>query len=584
MPITQSWVGYLDRSYEQIKRSMISRLVTHSPEITDHTESNILIVIISMFAGMGEMLGLYIDSIAREAFLSTARKYESVIKLVRLINYQVKARNYATADVIFQVKNVSGVLITPASPIVIPKNTILTSPNNNLEFVTLDNITIPTGISTVYAKAGEFAEQTGVILGETTGANNQNFILPNNYVHNSITIVIDGEDWVAYNSFGLMVVDTKGFVVNILEDGNAYVFFGDGVNGEVPITGNDVIADFKTSNGLLGNLPPNSITSITSVIAMGVGEVLHVTNPNYAVGGLDFESLENIRDRAPRSIRTLERAVTYQDYLDLCLMVLGVGAAELKYCCGKFIDIYIIPSSKGIATLQLLQNVREYLECRKMITTQLNIQPAGLTRIWVKANIYGKPLSLSTAIYDQVVNALDAEFGFPKIKINRKIAISDIIAEVESLSTVDRIEISEVRVEPFARPTEATVNPLNITFLTLPQTTVKRTYKIIYNGASFEIYKDTYFLTTLALATNYADGTVANFRINAAVYTTGDTWEFTSFPSYPEIFPLNLISIDDFSAPIIDVGPLVTTGTPRTIFGDLTIITQSSTNSCLPPC
>ena len=51
MKLTQNWVGYLDRSYEQIKRSCLKRLGTIAPEISDHSESNPFIIILPMFSG-----------------------------------------------------------------------------------------------------------------------------------------------------------------------------------------------------------------------------------------------------------------------------------------------------------------------------------------------------------------------------------------------------------------------------------------------------------------------------------------------------------------------------------------------------
>ncbi len=78
MALDNPWVGYITRSYQQIKDSLLSRMVTNNPEITDHSESNILVIIIGMFAGIAEMLGYYIDNMAREAFIATARKFTSM--------------------------------------------------------------------------------------------------------------------------------------------------------------------------------------------------------------------------------------------------------------------------------------------------------------------------------------------------------------------------------------------------------------------------------------------------------------------------------------------------------------------------
>jgi uncharacterized phage protein gp47/JayE len=97
----------------------------------------------------------------------------------------------------------------------------------------------------------------------------------------------------------------------------------------------------------LGNVPPETLTHVKyNPSTASRSTNLTVTNPDYASGGADFESMEDIRNRAPRSLRSLDRAVTYQDYIDIALQVVGVGAAEVSYCCGKYVSVYIVPGYK----------------------------------------------------------------------------------------------------------------------------------------------------------------------------------------------------------------------------------------------
>ena len=55
MKIAQKWVGWASRSYEQIKRSALDRLVASNPELTDHSESSPLVILIDIFAGIAEV-------------------------------------------------------------------------------------------------------------------------------------------------------------------------------------------------------------------------------------------------------------------------------------------------------------------------------------------------------------------------------------------------------------------------------------------------------------------------------------------------------------------------------------------------
>jgi len=415
---------------------------------------------------------------------------------------------------------------------------------------------------------------------------NQKFQLSSKYVHNSLQITIGGDIWPLYNSFGLMGPTTKGAVVQIDENGDAALVFGDGINGLIPPISQTVYGDYKESEGISGNLPPNTLTVIQSSIVLPTGIFLQATNPDYSSNGTNFQNLNEIRDMAPRSIRTLDRAVSYQDYVDIAMQVPGVGAAEVAYCCGKYVDVYIAPNSVGTATTALVARVKNYMDCRVMVTTVVDVKPSGMSRIWLKATIIAKPLYTEAEVKAQVINALDANFGVLSIEINKRVSITNIISVLEGLSKVDTVEIEQVRVEPYARPVENTNSILNITWQTLPHTTVKATYRLVYRTATtdFELYKNGVFVTLIDVGVPFNDAGTIGFTPLAGTYTDNNTWEFTVHPSYPEIFPDTLILIKDYSAPIIDVSPFISDALPRTIFSDLTIETQGSNASCLPPC
>lgn len=584
MKLTQNWVGYLDRSYEQIKRSVIQRMTVNNPEVNDHSETNPLIIILSFFSGIAEMLNYYIDRAAEESFLSTAKKYTSVVKLSRLINYNIKANWYSSVDILFTLIDSGGIPTTYAGGnILIPKGTRVSS-NNGIVVQTLYDTYIITGTTSAVVTAAQFTEVLGENLGTTTGASGQEIPLPDDYVHNSLVLLIGTDFWSPVSSFGILGAGSKSFVVDIKEDGKAYVIFGDNVNGAVPAPGLDIIANYKVTSGSLGNLPPNSYTTLSSIVNLPDNNLsLRLTHSNYSSAGTDFEDMETIRRNAPLALRTLERAVTYQDYKDIAILEPGVGAAEVSYCCGKYVDIYIVPRTKGIATKALVSSVKDSFQCKKMITTAINVKPSGLTLVWVKAKVYAKPLFSPNKVLIDVINALDEDHGFAASFINKSVAISEISTTVELVSSVDRIEIEQVRIKPYVRPLQDTGTDLDIVFNSLPVTATRVKYTIVYITTGFQVYKEQYLIDTVALNGSYTDN-VISFTLKAGAYSHQQSWEFVAFPSYPEIFPNNLIEIKDYTVPLIDIGPAIDANTPRTIYGDITVVGQSIQSSCLPPC
>lgn len=103
--------------------------------------------------------------------------------------------------------------------------------------------------------------------------------------------------------------DTE-FVVEIEADGVATLRFGDNVNGLNPETGTRFTARYRIGNGAAGNVGAESLVHLAAADA----RIQSCRNPIAASGGVDPESNDQIRRRAPQAFLTQERAVTMADY------------------------------------------------------------------------------------------------------------------------------------------------------------------------------------------------------------------------------------------------------------------------------
>lgn len=584
MRLTQSWVGYLDRSYQQIKSSLLARLVINNPEITDHNESNLLIIIISMFAGVAEMLNYYIDMMGREAYIGTAQRFTSVIRLAQMLNYRVRGRQMSTVNMLFFLTDNNGNPFIAASNVTIPKGTVVTDVNGT-PFRTLQDATIIPNQSGTYSTAGQWTDVTNAAIGNADGTALQAILLPTTIVDNSLTIFVNGTPWAIYNSLGLMKSTVKGFIMEVRDDGNCYLVFGDGVNGVIPDNGAVITGSYQTCLGNDGNLPPNAIIQITGAFTLPGGSTLNATNPDYSSGGKDFEGIEDVRNNAPRWLRSLERAVTYQDYIDVAILAPGVGDAAVSYCCGKYVNVYIVPSTPGVATNALLATTQQWFNCRRMITTVVSILPAGLSRLFLTANIFAKQLYTQNQVLVEVINLLYNKYGFPFSTINGSPSVSDIISLIESAQSVDHVDVAGLQVQPATQPIQGNILPLDITWTQLPKGGTSYTYTIMYvfNSNQFKIFKGSTPVADISINQIFNDGTVG-FSIAGANYQDGMKWQFVTTASYPEIFPTTKLTIKDYSMPILDIGPQVDATIPRTIYSNLTVTTQGVSSNCQAPC
>lgn len=111
--------------------------------------------------------------------------------------------------------------------------------------------------------------------------------------------------------------DATNFVVEIETDGTAYLRFGDDRTGERPKSGTTFDATYRVGNGVRGNVGAEAIAHIVSNDPTVTSAILKVRNPLSAKGGVEPESIEDVRQRAPSAFRTQQRAVTPEDYAEV---------------------------------------------------------------------------------------------------------------------------------------------------------------------------------------------------------------------------------------------------------------------------
>ena len=111
--------------FETLRKSMIEYLRTYYPEdFNDFTESSEYIALIDLIAFLGQSLAFRTDLNARENFLDTAERRDSILKLAKLISYNpkrstpssgyLKFQNVSTSEIIYDSTgtNLSNLLVS----------------------------------------------------------------------------------------------------------------------------------------------------------------------------------------------------------------------------------------------------------------------------------------------------------------------------------------------------------------------------------------------------------------------------------------------------------------------------------------
>lgn len=544
MTVKNPWVGYLDRSFQQIKRRILIRLGETIPEITDHSDSNILVIVIEAFAGVSEQLNYYIDNMARESFITTARRYSSVVKHTRLIDYRIKAMIPASVDIKLDfLKNddTPHILVTD---LVIPSGTIFIS--NNLPFITTKDTIAKQGTNSIVV----FAQQKNIVvddnLGEIDNDLEQVISLGKNYVHNSIELKIGGDNWLLVDTLGFSGPLDKHFIVDISANKEAYIRFGDNINGAIPLTGLEVIGTYYISMGELGNINANTIkTTVQNLeIILSIPKVQY-GNPNGATGGSDYEGIERIRRSAPLSLRTLSRAVTRKDYEDIALLCPGVDKAKLFFDCGKYVYLYIAPNGGGTAGYGFLEDVETFFEDKKMVTTFVKALPCGESYIYLDLEVTGRFRVDGPKLRNEILNLLLTNYSYKNSDINKPLRTSDLIALVDNHPKVDYLRLNGIYLKPYIRPVGSQTNLL-YTIVLNKGSIATVSWRIKYDGTNMLLLKGNTPIANLVIGTSYTDPeNIFTIKILASSYTTGMEWEFKTFVVNEDII------VDDYSVPVI---------------------------------
>ena len=491
MGITNKWLNPYQRSYQQIKAKLVESLMgLKDPQgqklITDYSEGNILIIILSLFAAIAEVLHYYVDNMARETFLSTARRYDSVVKHGALVDYHARAAIAATVDVILS-RSIMGNSI--GAKLTIPQGTLFTDSSGN-SWLSARDVIWYSNVTTCKVPIIQHERYTASALNNMVIPTGDRVILnlgtlPNGkyYEQGSMSLQIGGETWVLVDTFAKSKPTDKHFMVSVDEALNPYIMFGDGTFGKKPAAGAKITnVVFYLTNGTQGNVKSNTITSVPSVISSSITDAT-VSNAYDAGGGSNYENFTMLKEHIPLSVKTLGVAITKEDFESLAMLVDGVNKAKADYECGRKLTIYISPDGGAVASSELINRVYNLLSQRAPMTTWLKVKSAGKVQIILEMDVTGKKSYKTAEIQTQILTALYNAYSPEQAQIGGSVRLSDIYALIDNLSTVDYLHLTKFYIKPW--PTTIYGNKeLNLGQFKLNKAKGSMTYYITFNSST----------------------------------------------------------------------------------------------------
>ena len=315
---------FTNLNFEDIKTSIKDYLRQNSNFSDFDFEGSNLSVLINTLAYNSYITAYNTNMVANESFIDSATLRENVVSLARNIGYVPRSKRAATAVVQFVTTGIS----TTNSSIILQSGVFANSGVNQTNFIYSlpERVQVPSffgqsqGMVTIYQ--GQYLEKEWTI---DTSQPNQKYVLPNDSIDTSTLRVFVKESSSSTTQTEYKLLDsivgitsiTNMFLIQETSDEKYELLFGDGIFGKKLASGNVVTASYIKTDGKDGNGATNFNYAGTIKDESG-GDITTATTRLITMipseNGDDIESVESIRNYAPRRFAAQNRAVTATDY------------------------------------------------------------------------------------------------------------------------------------------------------------------------------------------------------------------------------------------------------------------------------
>lgn len=440
-------VDYTSRDYTSLSADLKGLIENFAPQWTSRDSSDFGIVLLELFAYLGDILNYQIDRAANESFINTSTQRDTVLRIARLLNYVPNDINPSTGTVTFSNYATTPVTISnvSTSPDYGTLTTISDGTNPAIGFTLDSSVTIPAGTLSTPATAAATVTQGSLIVDELIGVSdgtpNQEFALGSLGVITGSTITVK-VGTLSYNRVDFLIdygSDDPVFSTYTDGAGITRIVFGDGVSGRIPTNGTNITSSYRYSDtaGRLGNIAANTLTIISPTRTN-----LEVTNALSFSGGSDAETTDSVRVNAPLSLRALNRAVSLRDYISLAVQVNGVAKANAMSTSFGAVTVFVAAAGGGTLSSTLQNQIQTAYTDAVPPGTTLSIRDFTPVYPYVTVTVNVLPQYNAANVGAAVASALATLFAFDNVTFNDLINQGSLYAACNAVDGVAYVTLN----------------------------------------------------------------------------------------------------------------------------------------------
>ena len=375
---------------------------------------------------------------------------------------------------------------------------------------------------------------SGELVGTSDGTINQYYLLANPYVDNTkITVYVSSGNyyvtWKQVDNLNDWSNTATVYTTTTDEDGYTYIVFGDGVAGAIPPQDSKIKVAYFAGTGAFGNIAASTgntglnyyyFPTISSSAQTTIKTYVSLSHPA-ATGGADPETSDSIRINAPRALRTMNRAVTLQDFSDLATSVPGVAKANAVASIWSSVNVYVAPTADDYAvaplpTQPLIDTVKASLSSKAQIGATVSVYSGIYTQVLAEITYSVEPNYDTNSVQLALTAILTDVYSYKNNQFSQNILANDIEFICRNVPGVNTAKVTKLY-----RTGGSGVNVL--------QGAANELFVLNSTSLSYVIANST--ATLNSLATTY--GAVAGFASNIYAYSISSTAGDTSFTITP---------------------------------------------------
>lgn len=451
---------YSSRDYSTIRADLLRRATRIAPEWTDRDPADFGMVLVDLWAQMGDVLHYYIDRAAGESVLPTATQRESVLAFANLLDYVPNGRTSGQATVLLT--------NSTAADITIPQYTrfVARSEGSTYQVYMPSSAVIPANNSSsiTVLEGTVVSSPSETLTNSASGLAGQRYTLVNTGVVRSsvvVTVYEDGVTPTTYRQIDRLTNAVSGervFTLRSTATDEIEVVFGTEFRGFIPPPGSVITATYAYSSGSSGNLPANSVTAFRDVTPAGIT----ITSSSAFTGGINEETIVSMKSSIPSLATSQNRAVTANDFINLTRGIEGVSKAAVAFtpnpaggASAGNASVTVYPQVSRANDYLTTADTSQTVSSTVIDAVTSTLQPRALlgvdvvtastidwTPINISVNVYVNGAAVALFVKNDVETAINNIFDFDNVYFGQTISLGQVYRAILNVFGVDYAEIT----------------------------------------------------------------------------------------------------------------------------------------------